>query len=378
MNPKVLSLESSQEFLSGVLYRAGIGVNGQARSDIKVHNSKFYDRVLAQGSLGLGDSYVEGWWDCEDLSQFFYLLLGAKLDEDANLATYTLQSLKSKVFNLSSRNDAFKVGRIHYDLDGELYKTMLDKNMIYTCAYWQDARTLEEAQEQKLKLVCDKLDIQPGMRVLDIGCGWGGFLKYAAEKYGARGVGVTVSKEQVALARERCCDLDVEILLQDYRDVTGKFDRIVSLGMAEHVGKKNYRTYFEKAASCLTEEGLFLLHTIGGNKSESGTDPWIERYIFPNSMIPSIAQLGQAMEGLFVMEDWHNFGIHYDKTLLSWFENFDKGWPALSGKFDEGFYRRWKYYLLSCAGSFRVRKNQLWQIVLSKNGVRNGYSSIRW
>ncbi|MDG0815809.1 cyclopropane fatty acyl phospholipid synthase [Bdellovibrio svalbardensis] len=377
MNIETLSRIDSQDFLSEILGRAGIVVNGTACSDIKVHNPRFYNRVLAQGSLGLGDSYVEGWWDCDDLSQFFFLLLRAKLDEEVNPALFLLQSLKSKVLNLSSRNDPFLIGEFHYDLGDDLYKAMLDEKMIYTCGYWKDAKNLEEAQERKLQLVCDKLSIQPGMRVLDIGCGWGGFLKYCAEKYQVQGVGVTVSEEQAVVARKNCQGLDVEILLQDYREVTGKFDRIVSLGMFEHVGKRSYQTFFEKAADCLTDDGLFLLHTIGGNKSSSGTDPWIERHIFPNSMLPSIAQIGQSIEDVFVMEDWHNFGVDYDKTLLAWYENFDRNWPALSGKYEKTFYRKWKYYLLCCAGSFRARSNQLWQIVLSKNGVLEGYKGIR-
>ncbi|MNJ96727.1 Cyclopropane-fatty-acyl-phospholipid synthase [compost metagenome] len=377
MNTETLTLNSSQDFLSGVLRRAGIVVNGKARSDIQVHNSKFYSRVLAQGSLGLGESYMEGWWDCEDLSQFFFLLLRARLDEEVNPMAFFIQALRSKVLSLPSRSDPFKIGVFHYDLDDELYRSMLDKNMIYTCGYWKDAKTLEEAQEKKLQLVCDKLSIKPGMRILDIGCGWGGFLKYCAEKYQIQGVGVTVSEEQVSVARKNCEGLDVQILLQDYREVTGSFDRIVSLGMFEHVGRKSYRTFFDKSASLLADEGLFLLHTIGTNKTESGTDPWIERYIFPNSMIPSIAQIGESMEDFFVMEDWHNFGTDYDKTLLAWFENFDNNWPAISGSFEKTFYRKWKYYLLSCAGAFRARRTQLWQIVLSKKGVLQGYSSIR-
>lgn len=378
MDVETLSAHSSsEEFVTKVLRRAGITVNGSAPFDIKVHNNRFYTRLLAQGSLGLGESYMEGWWDCDDLSGFFYRLLMARLDEDVNPAAYLVQSLKSKVLNFSSRPDPYKVGEVHYDLNGELYKTMLDRRMIYTCAYWKDAANLDEAQEKKLQLVCDKIYLKPGMRVLDIGCGWGGFLKYAAEKYGISGVGITVSKEQAAIAREQCKGLDVEIVLQDYRELQGRFDRIVSLGMIEHVGRKYYRIFFETAERCLENDGLFLLHSIGGNKSESGTDPWIERYIFPNSMIPSIAQLGQAMEGLFVMEDWHNFGQYYDRTLMAWFENFDKGWPRMSFSSDTVFYRKWKYYLLSCAGSFRARRNQLWQIVLSKKGIPGGYQSIR-
>lgn len=377
MNIETLPLNSAQDILSGVLKRAGIVVNGDARADIKIHNPKFFSRVLAQGSVGLGESYMEGWWDCDDLSQFFYRILRGKLDEDVNPMSFFFQTLRSKVLSLPGRNDPFKIGEIHYDLNEDLYRAMLGKNMIYTCGYWKDANTLDEAQEKKLQLVCDKLRIEPGMRILDIGCGWGGLLKHCAEKYQVQGVGVTVSEEQATIARETCKGLDVEILLQDYREVTGVFDRVVSLGMFEHVGKKNYRTYFAKAASVLADDGLFLLHTIGTNKTESGTDPWIERHIFPNSMIPSIAQIGQAMEDFFVMEDWHNFGADYDKTLIAWFDNFDKSWPALSRNFEPIFYRKWKYYLLCCAGAFRARRTQLWQIVLSKNGVPQGYISIR-
>ncbi len=378
MNPETLSLNSAQDFLSGILLRAGIVVNGNARSDIKVHNSKFYHRVLAQGSLGLGESYMEGWWDCEDLSHFFFLLLRARLDEEVNPATFLLQSLKSKVMNLSSRNDPYKIGEFHYDIDDEMYRLMLDKRMIYTCGYWKNAASLDEAQEKKLQLICDKIKLEPGMRVLDIGCGWGGFLKYCAEKYKIRGVGVTVSEEQAALARQNCRGLDVEIFLQDYREITGKYDRIVSIGMFEHVCKKNYQTFFSKAAECLTDDGLFLLHTIGNNNaSGGGTDPWIERHIFPNSMIPSIGQITQPLEDVFVMEDWHNFGPDYDKTLLCWFDNFERGWPQIQDKFDKTFYRKWKYYLLSCAGSFRARRTQLWQMVLTKKGLLNGYQSVR-
>nr|WP_295899923.1 cyclopropane fatty acyl phospholipid synthase [uncultured Bdellovibrio sp.] len=377
MNTETLPLSSAQEFVTNIFYRAGITVNGPRASDIKVHNTKFYNRVLAQGSLGLGECYMEGWWDCEDLSQFFFLLLRARLDEAVNPATLALQSLKSKVLTLG-RNDPYKIGQFHYDIGDDLYRVMLDKRMIYTCGYWRDALSLDEAQENKLQLICDKLYLEPGMRVLDIGCGWGGFLKYAAENYGIVGVGVTVSKEQANEAEKNCRGFEIDIRLEDYRETVGQFDRIVSIGMFEHVGKKNYLTFFKKAAECLTDDGIFLLHTIGNSEvSGAGTDPWIEKYIFPNSMIPSISHIATAIEGLFVMEDWHNFGPDYDKTLLSWFENFDHGWPKLQDKFDKTFYRKWKYYLLSCAGTFRARRTQLWQIVLTKHGLVNGYTSLR-
>ena len=254
---------------------------------------------------------------------------------------------------------------------------MLDERMVYTCGYWKDVNNLDDAQEKKLDLVCRKIGLKSGQRILDIGCGWGSFAKFAAERYGAQVVGITVSKEQVVLARERCKGLPVEIRLQDYRDLNEKFDHIISLGMFEHVGYKNYREYMTVARRCLVDGGLFLLHTIGGNISSTQTDAWIDKYIFPNSIIPSAKQITSAYEGLFVMEDWHNFGTYYDRTLMAWFENFDNAWPALASKYNERFYRMWKFYLLVCAGTFRSRHNHLWQIVLSPRGVVGGYTSIR-
>jgi cyclopropane-fatty-acyl-phospholipid synthase len=254
---------------------------------------------------------------------------------------------------------------------------MLDTRMIYTCAYWTKAATLDEAQENKLELTCRKLELERGMKVLDIGCGWGGFAKYAAERFGVSVTGLTVSAEQAKSARELCRGLPVEIRLLDYRQFHGQFDRVVSLGMFEHVGYKSYRVYMEKASRYLKDNGLFLLHTIGTNISSKWNDPWIDHYIFPGSLLPSIQQIGKAIEGLFVMEDWHNFGADYDKTLMAWHQNFVNHWDDLKGRYDEIFFRMWKYYLLSCAGAFRARKNQLWQIVLSKKGVPGGYVSLR-
>ncbi|MFA6389957.1 MAG: cyclopropane fatty acyl phospholipid synthase, partial [Patescibacteria group bacterium] len=240
-----------------------------------------------------------------------------------------------------------------------------------------EAKNLDEAQEAKLDLVCKKIGLKSGQRILDIGCGWGSFVKYAAEKYGVSAVGVTVSKEQAELAKKLCAGLPIEILLTDYRNITGEFDHIVSLGMFEHVGYKNYRAYFEVVARHLKDSGLFLLHTIGRNFSAKVTDAWTEKYIFPNSMLPSIKQIGEAIEGLFVMEDWHNFGTDYDKTVIAWLENFNQGWENLKEKYGERFYRMWTYWLYSSQVAFRVRKMQVWQIVLSKKGVPGGYRSIR-
>ncbi|HEX2668211.1 MAG TPA: cyclopropane fatty acyl phospholipid synthase, partial [Gammaproteobacteria bacterium] len=288
-----------------------------------------------------------------------------------------LAALRARLFNQQSRSRAFEVGRRHYDLDTELYRRMLGRRLVYSCGYWAEARDLDAAQEAKLELVFRKLGLEPGMRVLDIGCGWGEALRLAAERYGITGVGVTVSQEQAVYARALCRGLPLEFRLMDYRELDERFDRVFSIGMFEHVGYKNYRTYMEVARRCLADDGLFLLHSIGSNLSVHDTDPWIAKYIFPNGMLPSIRQIGEATEGLFVMEDWHNFGVHYDRTLLAWRENFLRSWGILQDRFDESFRRMWLFYLSSCAASFRARKNQLWQVVLSPHGVAGGYVAPR-
>jgi len=356
----------------------GVKIDGLNPWDIKIHDERFYNRVLAQRSLGLGEAYMDGWWDCEKLDEFFYRMQRFQIDNQVKPGMALLfEALFARVINLQSKGRAFQVGEKHYDLGNDLFINMLDKRMIYSCGYWKDAQTLDEAQENKLDLICRKLGLQPGMKILDIGCGWSGFSKYAAEKYQVKVVGITVSKEQVELGKIICAGLPIEIRLQDYREVDEKFDRIVSVGMIEHVGYKNYRTYMDVVNRCLNDDGLFLLHTIGGDRSVTSVDPWMNRYIFPNGMLPSIKQLGNAFEGVFVMEDWHNFSADYDKTLMAWYRNLTGNWDKIKANYNERFHRMWNYYLLSCAGAFRARRIQLWQIVLSRNGILGGYKSIR-
>jgi len=362
---------------------SGVEINGGNAWDLRLKNEKFYDRVFLEGSLGLGEAYMDGWWEAEKLDEFFHKILSADLAaklkdmlkfKDLNTAAYLAAAA---LFNFGAKARAFQVGEQHYDSGNDLFKLMLDSRMVYTCGYWKNAKTLEKAQKDKLELVCRKIGLKPGMKILDIGCGWGSFLKYAAENYGVSAVGVTISKEQAELARKNCKNLPVKIFLEDYRDTKGKFDRIVSLGMFEHVGYKNYGIYMRTARKLLNDDGLFLLHTIGNNKSVHAAEPWMNKYIFPNSMLPSVKQIGEAIEKVFVMEDWHNFGPDYDKTLMAWFERFDKNWHKIEDKYGERFYRMWKYYLLSSAGVFRARQAQLWQIVLSPKGVPGGYKGIR-
>jgi cyclopropane-fatty-acyl-phospholipid synthase len=353
-----------------LLEMAGIEVNGSHPWDIQVHDPRLYARVLRRAALGLGEAYMDGWWNCEAIDQFIDRALRANLEarirRDARLL---LHILRSRLLNLQSPAMAFQVGERHYDLGNDLYRAMLDKRLNYTCGYWQDATTLDEAQEAKLDLVCRKIGLKPGMRVLELGCGWGSFAKYAAERHGARVLGVTVSKEQVALGMEMCRSLPVELRLQDYREVEGTYDAVISIGVMEHVGYRNYRTYMQVVDRCLEPGGIAFVHTIGSNQSVTSGAPWTNKYIFPNGMLPSIAQLGKAMEGLFVMEDWHNIGPHYDKTLMAWHANFEAAWPELRDRYGERFYRMWRYYLLSCAGGFRARSPQLWQIVMTRPGT---------
>ncbi len=374
---KTIARGSLRRRVEELLALADVEIGGSRPWDIQVHDERLYARVMAQGTLGLGESYMDGWWDVEVLDEFFHRVLRAKLEDRIRPLADGVRALRARAINLQRSSRAFEIGRRHYDIGNDLYRCMLDGRMMYSCGYWKDARSLDEAQEAKLDLVCRKLGLRPGMRVLDIGCGWGGAVRFAAERYGVEAVGITVSEEQVMLAREVCEGLSVEIRMQDYRELSEEFDRIFSIGMFEHVGCRNYGSYMRIVRRCLKSDGLFLLHTIGGNRSVNTTDPWMARYIFPRSVLPSARRMSEACEGVFIIEDWHNFGTDYDKTLMEWYRNFESGWGELKERYGERFRRMWTYYLLSCAGSFRARKLQLWQLVLSPEGVPGGYIAPR-
>jgi len=369
-------LADFKKTVTDLLESVDIQVNGSRPFDIQVHNELFYSRVLSGKSLGLGESYMDGWWDCESLDQFCYQMLRGRIDKQVKVKNpaFLAHVLKAYFLNAQSKKRAYIVGEEHYDTGNDLFSLMLDQRMNYSCGYWENADNLDQAQINKLDLVCRKLHLKPGMKVLEIGCGWGGFAKYAAENYGVSVHGVTVSKEQMDYAERSCIGLETKFEMKDYRELNTKYDAIVSIGMFEHVGYKNYRNYMEVAQRCLEGEGLFLLHTIGRNTPSRSTDPWTNKYIFPNGMIPSPEQISKSLQGLFVVEDWHNFGQYYDPTLMAWNENFQKNYESLKDKYDQRFKRMWEYYLLMCAGTFRARRNQLWQLVLSKKGLMGGYS----
>ncbi len=368
---------STHAIARDLLAKADIRIDGDRPWDFQLTGPDTIERAFSEGNLGLGESYMEGGWEAERLDEFFYRLLRANLPDQISPRKLVFHALRAKFLNLQNIKRAWQVGEAHYDLGNDFYAAMLDSRMTYTCGYWKHASNLEEAQQAKLDLICRKLELEPGMRVLDIGCGWGSFMAYAAEHYGVECVGLTISSEQAEYGK-RLIDpgLPVTFLLKDYREMTEKFDRIASVGMFEHVGRKNHREYMEVAHRCLKDDGLFLLHTIGKNVRDTTPDPWIDKYIFPNGDLPSIGQIGDSLEHLFVAEDLHNFGADYDKTLMAWHANFEAAWPQFAERYGSRFYRMWRYYLLSCAAAFRARDIQLWQWVLSKQGVLGGYQRV--
>jgi cyclopropane-fatty-acyl-phospholipid synthase len=376
---------TSRQIVETLLEPANIKINGQNPWDLQVHDDRLYDRVLKYANLGLGESYMEGWWDCERIDELIFRALNANLDQQViankrfwfTLLSLKLRALPYLLMNAQTRSRSLEVGRKHYDVGNELYQLMLDKNLNYSCGYWKDAQTLDEAQVAKLDLTCRKLQLEPGMRLLDVGCGFGALAHHAAKHFGVSVVGVTISRQQELLAKERCKGLPITIRFQDYRDITEQFDRVASIGMFEHVGSKNYKTFMKVIDRCMASDGIFLLHTIGSMESSTHVDPWTGRYIFPNSVLPSMTQIGSSLENTFVIEDWHCFGLHYVKTLRAWHHNFTTNWPQIKDQYSEQFYRMWVYYLLSSAGGFMAKSNQLWQLVLTKKSRSKEYVSVR-
>ncbi|MHB1092969.1 cyclopropane fatty acyl phospholipid synthase [Thiobacillus sp.] len=374
------TLHEPPAVIRDLVSEAGISINGDAPWDIQVFDERVYQLVMTKGSLGFGEAYMDGMWECERLDQLFHRLMGARLEDKIDKWSQLRllgETLRHSLFNLQSSKRAFQVGEQHYDIGNDVFEAMLDPTMSYSCAYWHNAVGLRDAQLKKLDLICRKLELKPGERMLEIGCGWGGLAGYAAEHYGVEVVGITISKEQQKLARVRCEGLPVSIELMDYRDLTEQFDKIVSVGMFEHVGPKNYAAYFDTAHRVLKDDGLFLLHTIGNSVTSPKTDAWIDKYIFPNGKLPSAREIASTLERRFLIEDWHNFGPDYDRTLMAWWANFDVAWPFLESRYGKRFYRMWKYYLMSCAGFFRSRQGQLWQLVLSKPERGSVYRSVR-
>lgn len=379
-----MKIVTVQKYIQRLLDKADITLNGNKLHDIKLLDERALKRIITDGSLGLGETYMEGWWECEHLDELSYKLCTAAMDKELKINFFQfLYNLSTKLFNHQSKKLAKQVANKHYDLDNHLFELMLGKSMAYSCAYWKNANDLNSAQMAKYELICKKLHLTSQDTVLDIGCGWGGLAAYAAEHYGCKVIGISIASNQISYAKERYKHLPIEFYTADYRDTSiynpcqKQYSKLVSVGAFEHIGHKNYTTFLNLAKQQLSNQGIFLLHTIGSNETVTAADRWINKYIFPNGGLPSMRQLSIAMEKCFLVEDWHNFGIYYDKTLLAWNQNFENNWESIKSRFDTQFYRMWRYYLLMCAGMFRSRTAQVWQIVMSKSGIHGGYESIR-
>lgn len=359
---------ASETIIRDLLDAAGVTVNGSQPWDITIHDDRIWDRIIRDRELGFGESYQDGWWDCPRTDMFLQRVLQLNpRDHITASRTQIAQTVLATLTNRQTLSRAKENASAHYDVGNDLYERMLDPKMIYSCGYWAEAYDLEGAQTAKLDLICRKLRLEPGMKMLDIGCGWGGLAKYAAEKYGVDVLGISPAIEQVRIARQRTEGLPVRIEQLDYRSVTGNFDRITSVGMLEHVGPRNYKSFFEACHRLLDIDGQMLHHTIGSNETKNRTDPWFDKYIFPGGVTPSLGQLSEASQGHFSTEDVHNFGPDYDRTLMAWWENIMPRWEEIPS-YDERFRRTWSHYLLTSAAAFRVRNLQLWQIVYTRHG----------
>jgi len=357
-----------RDILRARLIAGGIPFEGPDPATVRLRNDLVLDRWLKDGFLGFGESYMDGDWECESIDQLCFRLLKAGLWRQHSRVRAIGNRLGSAIFNAQSKARAREVCERHYDLGNDLFEGMLDPRMVYTCGYWKDAAGLAQAQEAKLDLVCRKLGLRPGMQVLDIGCGFGSFMKFASERYGVECIGYSLSREQIRLGRDMCSGLPIEFVEADYREITRTYDRVVSIGMFEAVGAKNFRTYMKVVAKAMKPDGIALIHTMGDNVTNPAPEPWFDRYIFPNGLVPSVAQIGRSIEGLLALGDWHCFGEDYDPTLMAWNTNFQKSWSGLKAKYPERFKRMWEFYLLSLAGCFRARHVELWQIVFTHPG----------
>ncbi len=363
-----------------------IDADGRARSHgaglphvaIRLGKPSLYGRILTNPELAVGEAYMDGDLVLEegDLRDFLQLFHQNK----SNLRKRPVRrAIASAMRRFRRFQQANPIGRAeanvahHYDISNDFYRLFLDEDLTYSCAYFeQDGQSLEEAQQAKLRHIAAKLRIEPGMRVLDIGCGWGGMAMYLVRELGAHVVGVTLSVEQRDLAEARAAERGlsdkVEFRLVDYRMVTEKFDRIVSVGMFEHVGAPHFAEFFEKISDLLADDGLALVHSIGAKGTPGVTGPWIRKYIFPGGYSPALSETMAAIEksGLWVT-DIEILRLHYADTLREWSRRFAANRPAVAAMFDERFCRMWEFYLATAEFAFRAGGHMNFQIQLAKS-----------
>jgi cyclopropane-fatty-acyl-phospholipid synthase len=358
-----------ERLVASVFLEADVRLDGGRAWDFDVRDDRFYHTVLLKGSLGLGESYVDGWWTCRDLEELIYRLLrsGVERHNRYRPSTLWLAGL-ARLTNRQTRRRGMKVAEEHYNLGDRVF-SFLGHYKNYSCGYFEGTDDLDVAQRLKLELLCRKLNLQPGERLLDVGGGWGEFARYAAKHYGVEVVSINIADDQIRFAREYCAGHPVKIVKCDYRDATGTYDKIAAIAMLPHVGPRNYREFMQVMHDRLTPNGTLLIECTGGNQSRAYCEPWTNKCIFSGGTIPSLKQLGEAMERLFVLEDLHNFAPSYVHTLRGWHANFQKAWPEMASGASESFRRTFEYFFLSCAAAFRARDLQYWHLVLTKPGT---------
>lgn len=381
-------MDAYKSHVISFLEKAGIAIGGPNDFDIHVNDDRFYEMFFKDRTVGAGEAYTEGFWDVKDLKLLAEkIFLSGKLDHQYGFLNNLIYQLNKAQGKLKALFDIKKT----YDHNIELYRAMLDKRLLYTCAYWNNidysVANLDLAQEQKLELVCQKLGLhqQPkGQSILDYGCGFAGFAKYAHEKYGAKVVGITISKLQYKVAKEICKGLPIEIRFQDYRDIPkGElYDHLVALGIIEHITVKNAREFILNAKSHLKNEkyqdNRFVLHGMFTNGTEHRIDPWMEKYIFPGAEIFTFKHLFDMIHGVFYCQDFHPFGPDYSLTADAWYQRLEMNYGnLLPSEQNNEFMRTFEFYLKTASASFLTQRNNLMQMVLTHGPVINGLEPVR-
>ena len=328
-----------------VFAASDIAIDGSKPWDIRVTDNRFFRAVVTQGSLGLGEAYMNGWWKCEDLEELAYRLMRSGIYKISLwMPIYLVANIHDAAINQQSKEKSLRVAERHYAMGNDIFLSFLGKYKNYSCGYFSDTDNLDQAQLQKLEKICRLLDLKPGDRVLDVGGGWGEFARYAATKYGCYVTSVNITDEQIKFAVEYCKGTSVDIRKCDYRDITGRYDKIAVIAMLTHVGPKNYRKFMEVADRCLEPGGMMLIESVGGHKSRKNCEAWINRYIFPGGVVPSLKQFDTAMAGRFSRKETDEFGGFYVHTLRAWNRNLMQAWPDHLRKYDERVRLMFEYF----------------------------------
>jgi len=354
---------------------------------MRIHDASLYRKMVLNPELHMGEAYMDGKVTFEDGSTIrdFLVLFSANryslAQQPLQKALFTVKMWLRKLQQSNRKGEAQKNVSHHYDIGNEFYKLFLDRNLLYSCAYFRTPDdTLEEAQRNKLRLLAAKLDLKPGQKVLDIGCGWGDLALYLAQLEHVQVLGVTLSSEQQALASKRAAEMGlsgrVRFELKDYRDVTEKFDRIVSVGMFEHVGVHHYDEFFGKVNALLSDDGLMLLHSIGKMSPPGTASPWYRKYIFPGAYSPALSEVFEVIErNKLWCTDLEFLRLHYAMTLRHWCDRFEANREKVVAMYDERFARMWEFYLISAEMMFRTGSQLVFHMQLSKK--RDGAPIVR-